>query len=142
MPGFFEEWILAPDESLFALLRNYPAVIYEVYDGTPCTQLEQIIIEACDDIPCLRFDAQKHSGKARRVFCEIASDLERRAFGFPLEQKFRSMPYFKAVVFPFGNVATAWTREEVQSLIDCFKKEIAIAVKMKREIAEERRKRD
>jgi hypothetical protein len=112
----FSDAIADTREAFLDLVRNTPATFYEVYSGAPSSELESLFSEASQGEMLLRFDMQQHTKEARARFCRL-SDLERRAYSFPVDTLEKPLPYFGAFVPGMGHIGIAWTSDDVRELI-------------------------
>ena len=109
-------------DEFFELVRHAPAVYYEVYDSVVDEELEDCIKESVLDELLLRFNMRDHSETGRFRFCAL-NDFECRAYKFPSGTREMPLPYFASFVPGYGRIDVAWTRDEVEKLINSTRSE-------------------
>ncbi len=116
MRDFFIDSEAETRDDFLKLVGSSRVTFYEVYDGTPNADIEQLLVEKATDELLLRFDMSLHTSPGRARFCSL-SDFERKGYGLPRKTPEMPMPYFSAYLLGYGRVDVAWTRDEVEMLI-------------------------
>jgi hypothetical protein len=129
MPPTFSNATAESREAFLDLARGAAATFYEVYAGTPNSEMEALFEGAIQDGLFLRFDMRTHSEQGRARFCGV-SDVERRAYDRLADALEKPLPYFGSFVPSIGHIGIAWTTDDVRQLIARTRKDVERAKKV------------
>lgn len=129
MPSISRTFVVESRQDFLKLTRGFSATFYELYSGTPDSDLERLFDQIHPDEQLLRFDMQAHSRTAYEFFCKT-NDFVRTPLGIETVSVELPLPCFRSYVPPFGQIGTAWSKEEIMQLIERARKEKLLAKNM------------